>query len=236
MEAQQTIIFVHYTALALFALVLSLGFSAFSPMEVRVKRAYLTVALGVLAFMTMFRASTVGNDTQEYILTYLSVDRTPDITAYIASSVIFDGVLGVLMRLFPKYQYYLGGRTVDGETRLATVLNIAVYSLMFFVPKLFNPAKGVLAAREETAFRRLSALNILVLIVSTNATILTRFTGLFTLFSVWEYSTSVSRLPRRERVVTVLLSVALLYAYGLVIAILRTPEWFTTYPFAFCWM
>lgn len=76
MEAHQTLIFVHYTALALFALVLSLGFSAFSPMDVRVKRAYLTPALGVLAFMTMFRASTVGNDTQEYILTYPSVDRT----------------------------------------------------------------------------------------------------------------------------------------------------------------
>lgn len=377
MEAQQTLIFVHYTALALFALVLSLGFSAFSPMEGRAKRAYLVVALGVLAFMTMFRASTVGNDTQEYILAYLSVARTPDIAAYIASSVIepayllwnwlisrftsdpqalfvltgtvvylsigrflykwvpapglvvfalvtmhlfgtylftmrqtmaqavllfafdfayerkpvrfallcvaamqfhmavlffllvypvvnsktgdgdagarqvrllllaggvvaimvcFDGVLGVLMRLFPKYQYYLGGRTVDGKTRLATVLNIAVYSLMFFVPKLFNPAKSVVAAREETAFRRLSALNILTFIVSTNATILTRFTGLFTLFSVGEFSTSVSRLPRRERVVTVLLSVARLYAYGLVIAILRTPEWYTTYPFAFCWM
>lgn len=150
----------------------------------------------------------------------------------VAIMVCFDGVLGVLMRLFPKYQYYLGGRTVDGEKRLATVLNITVYSLMFFVPKLFNPAKGIVAAREETTFRRLSALNIPVFIVSTNATILTRFTGLFTLFSVGEYSTSVSHLARRERVVTVLLSVALLYAYGLVIAILR----YTPYPFAFCWM
>lgn len=154
----------------------------------------------------------------------------------VAIMVCFDGVLGVLMRLFPKYQYYLGGRTVDGEKRLAAVLNITVYSLMFFVPKLFNPAKGVVAAREETTFRRLSALNIPVFIVSTNATILTRFTGLFTLLSVGEYSTSVSRLTRRERVVTVLLSVALLYTYGFVIAILRTPEWYTPYPFAFCWM
>lgn len=134
MEAHQTLIFVHYTALALFALVLSLGFSAFSPMDVRVKRAYLTPALGVLAFMTMFRASTVGNDTQEYILTYLSVDRTPDIAAYIASSVIEPAYL--------LWNWLISRFTNDPQSLFVLTGTVVYLSIGRFLYKLV-PAPGL---------------------------------------------------------------------------------------------
>lgn len=41
-------------------------------------------------------------------------------------------------------------------------------------------------------------------------------------------------LEKRARATVVLVS--FLHAYGHVIAIHRTPEWYTTYSFSYCWM
>ncbi len=152
-------------------------------------------------------------------------------------TLAFDNVLSLLIRVFPKYRYYLGGSRVNGETRIATVLNIVVYGLMLSIPRFFSlDSHDAMEEKNSTAFERLAVLNIIVLVISMNATIITRFTGLFTLFSVGDYSHMTANLTRRDHVILVLLSILLLYFYGLVIAILRTPEWYTTYPFAFCWM
>lgn len=378
MESQQALIFIHYTALVLVTLVISLGFSAFLPMNSKIKRIYLSITLGIFAFMTMFRAETVGNDTLDYIQTFNLTAHSGDILAFINDSAIepgylawnwiiscfidkpqalfivsglvfylslgrfvnkwmpapglviyalvamhlfdgylstmrqtlalaillfafdfayskkplpfillclfatqfhmaaflflfvypiknvnptfrtkaskvgvallvvgavgiamfaFDNILSFLMDVFPKYQYYLGGKSVDGETRLATLLNIAVYSLMLIIPKLMKSRNVEFSDEKAVAtFKRLSLFNIIILVLSMNATIFTRFTGLFTLFSTGDYSTAVARLERREHILFVLLSVLLLYAYGLVIALLKTPEWYTTYPYSFFWM
>lgn len=150
--------------------------------------------------------------------------------------IAFDKMLSVLLSLFPKYQYYLGGSSVDGEVRLATVLNIAVYSLMIIVPKFFNVDEKRCVALPDTSIHRLALFNVIVFILSTNATIFTRFTGLFSLFSICDFAASVQRLDKRENMALSLVSVGLLYLYGLIVAIARTPEWYTTYPYVFCWM
>ncbi|MBQ9891094.1 MAG: hypothetical protein IJM39_06755 [Firmicutes bacterium] len=56
---------IHYTVLVGIEIILAYGFSAFSNMDKlkRNKRVYLFLALGILAIMTMFHDSSVGNDT-----------------------------------------------------------------------------------------------------------------------------------------------------------------------------
>ena len=149
--------------------------------------------------------------------------------------VAFDQILSFLLRLFPKYRYYLGGSTVDGDPRLATLLNIAVYSLMIVVPShIVENNKN--NSQHGDAIHRLALFNILILVVSINATIFTRFTGLFSLFSLCDFSSSVQQLKKRENAALSFISIGLLYIYGLVIALAKTPEWYSTYPYSTFWM
>ena len=150
--------------------------------------------------------------------------------------VAFDQILSLLFRLFPKYQYYLGGSSVDGNPRVATLLNIAVYSLMIIIPARFKDTKYLDICLRDNSIHRLALFNIIILIVSINATILSRFTGLFSLFSLCDFASSVQRLGKRENTTLSLFSIGFLYIYGLVIAIAKTPEWYSTFPYATFWM
>lgn len=167
------------------------------------------------------------------------------LTALVVGSVIFftlffDRIFAIVLSLFPKYQYYLGGATVDGETRIATILNIVVYSLMIIVPLLFK--KNSISRnqtneyRHSDAFHSIAILNLAVLFITINAVILTRFSGLFSVFSICDYSYALTRMNKRDYAILVILTMLLFYVYGLVIALLRTPEWYSTYPYSFFWM
>ena len=43
-------------------------------------------------------------------------------------------MLKLLLRLFPKYQYYVSGAYMDGQARIAIVLKIIIYGMMLIIP------------------------------------------------------------------------------------------------------
>lgn len=142
-------------------------------------------------------------------------------------------MINLLLKIFPKYQYYMSGVYMDGQARLAIVLKIIVYALMLMVPRWIKNQKWEAGQSVvELSLYRMALVNIVILIAANQATILTRFSGIFSVYAVAEFSEQASKLKRGKNRKIVTVAALILFAlYGVIITIYRTPEWQTTYPF-----
>lgn len=142
-------------------------------------------------------------------------------------------MINLLLKIFPKYQYYMSGVYMDGQARLAIVLKIIVYTLMLLAPRWIKNRKWEAGQSVvELSIYRIALVNIAILIAANQATILTRFSGMFSVYAVAEFSEQASKLKRGKNRKIVTVAALILFAlYGVIITIYRTPEWQTTYPF-----
>lgn len=142
-------------------------------------------------------------------------------------------MINLLLKIFPKYQYYMSGVYMDGQARLAIILKIIVYALMLLAPRwIKNQNRGTRQSVVELSLYRMAIINIVILVAANQATILTRFSGIFSVYAVAEFSEQASKLKRGKNRKIVTVAALILFAlYGVIITIYRTPEWQTTYPF-----
>lgn len=145
-------------------------------------------------------------------------------------------MINFLLRIFPKYQYYVAGAYMDGQARLAIVLKIIVYALMLLVPRWIKNQKWEAGQNVvELSLYRMALVNIVILIAANQATILTRFSGVFSVYAIADFSEQVARLQyKKNREIVTILALVLFAVYGGIITLYRTPEWQTTYPFEWC--
>lgn len=142
-------------------------------------------------------------------------------------------MINLLLKIFPKYQYYMSGVYMDGQARLAIILKIIVYALILLAPRwIKNQNRGTRQSVVELSLYRMALINIVILVAANQATILTRFSGIFSVYAVAEFSEQASKLKRGKNRKIVTVAALILFAlYGVIITIYRTPEWQTTYPF-----
>lgn len=142
-------------------------------------------------------------------------------------------MINLLLKIFPKYQYYMSGVYMDGQARLAIILKIIVYALMLLAPRwIKNQNRWTRQSVVELSLYRMALINIVILVAANQATILTRFSGIFSVYAVAEFSEQASKLKRGKNRKIVTVAALILFAlYGVIITIYRTPEWQTTYPF-----
>lgn len=142
-------------------------------------------------------------------------------------------MINLLLKIFPKYQYYVSGAYMDGQARLAIILKIIVYALMLLAPRWIKNRKWEAGQNiVELSLYRMAFVNIVILVAANQATILTRFSGVFSLYAIADFSEQVARLQyRKNREIVTILALVLFAVYGVIITIYRTPEWQTTYPF-----
>ena len=142
-------------------------------------------------------------------------------------------MINLLLKIFPKYQYYMSGVYMDGQARLAIILKIIVYALMLLAPRwIKNQNRGTRQSVVELSLYRMALINIVILDAANKATILTRFSGVFSLYAIADFSEQVARLQyKKNREIVTILALVLFAVYGGVITLYRTPEWQTTYPF-----
>lgn len=155
---------------------------------------------------------------------------------FIGSGVIvvaFDKVLEFALRLFPKYHYYDGGALFDGKARLALILQLVVKLLIIAVSDMLL-SREYKKEKNDYVMKVLSFIGISITVVSMQATALARFSNTFGIYPLSRYSNSVGYARLEDRRMVIFASLILFYAYGLVIVLLKTPEWFTTYPFHWC--
>jgi len=147
----------------------------------------------------------------------------------------YDSFIHILLRVFPKYEYYLGGTYLDGEPRLAIILKIAVYALLLLVPKFFRNADGT-SSRLDSAATFFAVTNMLFLVAATRTTLLMRITTSFLPVCILQFANSVQKFSSKNRIILIVLTCIAFYAYGLTIVVLRTPDWQTTYPIDLSWL
>ena len=156
-------------------------------------------------------------------------------SAAFVGGFFFDPIFKLVLRWFPKYSYYIGSARVDGEPRLAIFLKLLVFFLLLVVARVVRkiPARN---PKREKAERQMALLNLLVIVVASNATVLMRFSSLFALYTNAHYSNSVGRMRPRspDKIWLTTLTLLAFYVYGLVLVVLKTPEWQTTYPIQLC--
>ena len=146
----------------------------------------------------------------------------------------FDTLLSLALSFFPKYRYYIGSSVFVSEPNLAIFFKTTVFLLMLGVPKLIGSNLNSIESLDDVVHERFAICNILLSITSMNASVLGRLCAYFSPFAIIHYANSVNRLDRASSTIIVMVSLILLYLYGLVIVVFRTPAWYSTYPFSFC--
>ena len=145
--------------------------------------------------------------------------------------IIFSNqMLALAVKLFPKYSYYEDGAYFDGEPRLATFLNFMIYALLLIVPKCFMQ-KECNKRSENTSIEDCATVVPFVYLITSIATALSRFSAIFTIFAITNYSNKIILIDKKQRVIVNIITLIAFFAYGFTIALLKTPEWQTTYPF-----
>lgn len=150
-------------------------------------------------------------------------------------SYYFNAFVRLAIRLMPKYQYYLNAITLNGQPRLAVILNIAVYTLLFAAPRFIRGRREP-QSRMESLATFFAGTNILFLFASVRAPLLTRIAQSMAPFCVLQFTNNVHKLSINNRKILTALTCIAFYAYGLIVVVLRTPEWQTTYPIDLSWL
>lgn len=163
---------------------------------------------------------------------------TVSVLLLLLTVVLWRPLLRVLLSVVERYQNYEGGSYLESGSKLSIVLYFLVYALMLFAGErigkrilLPEPEK----AEESEMLFRLSFLLLIVCAASYIAPIISRLLRYFMCFLVVYYPNQLMRKDKENQRILLVLSVFLFAAYGFTIHLLRTPEWYTTYPYAFFW-
>lgn len=152
----------------------------------------------------------------------------------VGAALLMWPMINLLLKGLPKYQYYVASAYMDGRPRIAIVLKIVVFALMLMLPRWVSNRNGKAAKNAvELSLYRMAVVNIVILIAANQATILTRIAGIFSVYAIIEFSEQVAQLNyRNNRKIVTATAMVLFALYGAAITVYRTPEWQTTYPFA----
>ena len=158
--------------------------------------------------------------------------------------VLFAGVLAFffispllnqLINLFPVYSYYVAGEYMNGEARLGVILKIVVYGLMVYIPSFLGKKNIENTQTSQMVIHRFAVLNIAIMLLANRATVFMRVANIFSFYALPDYIESVNGIEyRANRKILIVFTLIAFAVYGLVITLLKTPEWQTTYPFEWC--
>lgn len=152
-----------------------------------------------------------------------------------AAFLIFGPILQLALKLFPKYSYYLGESDFASAPKLSIVMYILVTAVVMVVCEFAEERKTVKprTERDELEFRAVSMIPAICL-VAFQAPVLTRFIYYFQMIlCVYMPNMIQKRKTRRVRVVIFTAAAVGFALYALVVHLMRTPEWYTTYPYQF---
>lgn len=157
----------------------------------------------------------------------------------IVSYVSLSSILSSILDTFTVYSYYQNGEMMAGDARLAPILQFLVGMLMMFVPQFVEKDNVKELKKNDIIARSLYMLGVIslgIMFIAIKATVFTRLAGIFTIFRVSYYVYTTSKFKfNRNKLIMIVVSILVFGIYGLVITIMKTPDWQTTYPFLWLW-
>ncbi|PYF03256.1 EpsG family protein [Ureibacillus chungkukjangi] len=160
--------------------------------------------------------------------------------------ISFPIILQVALNIFPTYQYYVGSDYLNGEIRLASVMNLLV-GLSIVLLGIFTNFHKESEAKNPFNIGRFEKINdgkimllllvsgVLVTFISFNFNLLDRVGDFFLVFSCVYLPNAINKIyDGKLKVLIIFVVVILFILYSTTIQILR-PEWNTIYPYEFFW-
>lgn len=168
--------------------------------------------------------------------------------------VSFPTILNILMNIFPTYQYYRGSAYLNGEVRLASIMNMLVGLSIIMLGaftryyKLNDKSQdGVLLSEFSSQVRKEEDANdgqlmFLFLIISVSITFLSfrfnlldRVSDFFLVFSIVYLPNAIKNIKDKKLMLfIVFIIIIMFFIYATLIQIMR-PEWNRIYPYFFYW-
>ncbi|WP_018757164.1 EpsG family protein [Paenibacillus terrigena] len=162
----------------------------------------------------------------------------------IAGYLFFPKMLNVIISFFPRYSYYLGGKYLDGNIRLATIVDILVSVAILSIGLIIyykNTQSILLKESQNVESREFEILTILTLIgivisfISLNFNLLDRAGTYFHIFSIIYLPNALKQIKNNKLYpMLVYLAIILFFVYSTIIQIYRS-EWNDIFPYSFFW-
>ncbi|NMA84102.1 MAG: EpsG family protein [Epulopiscium sp.] len=204
--------------------------------------------------ITVFIASMFHRTAIIFLIAWLIVKfkfTYKTISVAIVGSVgiylLFPRILQTILQFFPTYKYYLGSSYLDGNTRLASVMNFLVgLSILIFggftnyhnknicTCSKLNSKNGAIVNDNKNMLLFL-LVGVSITFISLNFSLLDRVGEYFSVFSIVFLPNALKSI--RDKNIRALLSfiiIVLFFVYSTTIQIMR-PEWNVIYPYQFFW-
>lgn len=157
----------------------------------------------------------------------------------------FPIILKGLLRFLPTYQYYLGSSYLDGNVRLASIMNflVGLSTLIFGIITNYHNKK----IKTETYIQDYKKVNdaenmllfllagICITLISFNFSLLDRVSTYFFIFIIVYFPNAIKSMrDSKARLLASFIVVIIFFVYATTIQIMR-PEWNVIYPYQFFW-
>lgn len=180
-------------------------------------------------------------------ITYLKYSKKVLIAVMIVAVgvyIFFGAILDVLFQIFPTYSYYIDSSYLDGQIRIASILNffVGIAIILLGICARFYDNKDASKGHANSAYL-LDAKNMwyyillssVITFVSFKFNLLDRVGDYFLVFSIVYLPNAINSLKNRKLSVTISYIVFILFfIYSTAILYLR-PEWNRIYPYYFFW-
>lgn len=200
----------------------------------KIVRYYVLVILATmfhttaLAFLFVYPIVRIGSN--KMYMTILAAGA-------VAIMIAWKPFLQLMLHFFPRYLYYVGESEFGGDGKTAVLCKAAVYfSVLIFGEFLKERRELPPKNYEDTVNFRLTALLMLVSVMSLNATVFSRLCEYLEPFvCLYLPNALILRKEEKNKEYAIALLVICFSIYALVIHLFRTPEWQSTYPYSFFW-
>lgn len=145
-------------------------------------------------------------------------------------------IIAVIASVFPRYQLYFGSSYLRTGLKLSLVLYFLVFSMVLLVGELGGTKDSATTRNKQDELDfRLSFLLLAVCVLGYTAPVFSRILQYFQLYLCVYFANRLYNMSIQIRRILLLFSLIAFAIYTGTIHFLRTPEWYTTYPFVFCW-
>lgn len=173
-----------------------------------------------------------------YPLYYLNINYKTILISVIlalAGFVLFTPLLNILIKIFPIYQYYFGTDYLDGEVRLASILNLLIMVVIFIFSYILYKKNQEVENTDDRLMLAFVLFSCVTIFLSFQFNLLERAGTFFSVYSIILLPNLLFKIKNKNALSVILLSVIILFAcYFFVIQIYR-PEWNYIYPYKAFW-
>lgn len=149
--------------------------------------------------------------------------------------IIYAPILHLFLRAFPVYNSYIGSIYMNGEIRLASIMNLLLLIFIFILGLIFKPSKDseYFSYKDWNMMTVYIMVSISLTVLSLNFNLIARATDYFSIFSILYIPGIIRSIKNKQLKLTIGFLVIIVCLSFFFIVQLYRPEWNVIYPYKF---